>query len=88
MASSKAKESAVQKWIDSATGLPNFSRHTTANLETRTIAGAELYYEGFYGSIVAAAKALGVPYKRLYYRVNGHHSTAENGATVPCLILG
>ncbi|XP_044715959.1 uncharacterized protein HRG_10133 [Hirsutella rhossiliensis] len=79
MASSKAKESAVQKWIDSATGLPNFSRHTTANLETRTIAGAELYYEGFYGSIVAAAKALGVPYKRLYYRVNGHHSTAENG---------
>ncbi|XP_044720044.1 DDE superfamily endonuclease domain-containing protein [Hirsutella rhossiliensis] len=67
------------KWIDSATGLPNFSRHTTANLETRTIAGAELYYEGFYGSIVAAAKALGVPYKRLYYRVNGHHSTAENG---------
>ncbi|KAM4063444.1 Tc5 transposase DNA-binding domain-containing protein [Hirsutella rhossiliensis] len=79
MASSKAKESAVQKWIDSATGLPSFSRHTTANLETRTIAGAELYYEGFYGSIVAAAKALGVPYKRLYYRVNGHHSTAENG---------
>ncbi|XP_044716033.1 DDE superfamily endonuclease domain-containing protein [Hirsutella rhossiliensis] len=31
-------------------------------------------------------EALGVPYKRLYYRVNGHHSTAENGATVPCLI--
>ncbi|KAM4063243.1 hypothetical protein HRG_013822 [Hirsutella rhossiliensis] len=61
MASSKAKESAVQKWIDSATGLPNFSRHTTANLETRTIAGAELYYEGFYGSIVAAARRLACP---------------------------
>ncbi|KAM4063346.1 DDE superfamily endonuclease [Hirsutella rhossiliensis] len=86
MASSKAKESAVQKWIDSATGLPNFSRHTTANLETRTIAGAELYYEGFYGSIVARRRRLAYPTSASIIESMGITQRPRMGATVPCLI--
>ncbi|KAG6107121.1 hypothetical protein E4U31_000316 [Claviceps sp. LM219 group G6] len=34
--SSESEVSAVERWIDSATGKPNFSRYTEHNLEERT----------------------------------------------------
>ncbi|KAM4063442.1 Tc5 transposase DNA-binding domain-containing protein [Hirsutella rhossiliensis] len=71
--------SAVQKWIDSKTNLPIFQRNIPQNLEERTVAGAELYKEGFYRTIRAAAQALDVPYKRLWSRVQGHQPVQQNG---------
>ncbi|KAG6154799.1 hypothetical protein E4U37_001712 [Claviceps purpurea] len=56
-ASSEAELTAVQRWIDPATGLPNFYRRTQHNLEERTVAAVELYREGFYPSITKAAAA-------------------------------
>lgn len=71
--------SAVQKWINPDTNKPILSRNTTENIETRTVAAAELYAEGYYRTITAAAKALSVPYKRLWSRHHGHHPKSENG---------
>ncbi|KAG6224239.1 hypothetical protein E4U34_000497 [Claviceps purpurea] len=56
-ASSEAELTAVQRWIDPATGLPSFYRRTQHNLEERTVAAVELYREGFYPSITKAAAA-------------------------------
>ncbi|KJZ69539.1 hypothetical protein HIM_11081 [Hirsutella minnesotensis 3608] len=59
---------------------PSSAAHVTVyNLEERTVAGAELYKEGFYRTIRAAAQALYVPYKRLWSRVQGHQPVQQNG---------
>ncbi|KAF4447314.1 hypothetical protein F53441_9138 [Fusarium austroafricanum] len=71
--------SAVQRWIDSATGKPIVSRYSDHNLETRTVAAVELLREGFYSSAVKASKAWAVPYKRLLSRQKGKHPVPQNG---------
>lgn len=63
----------------SRNGLPAFSRYNLETVETRTTAAAELYHEGYYPSIAKAARALQVPYKRLWSRVQGRRPRAENG---------
>ncbi|KAG5913266.1 hypothetical protein E4U61_007147 [Claviceps capensis] len=68
---SEAELLAVKRWIDPATGLPNFYRCTQHNLEERTLAAVELYREGYYPSIMKAAAALEVPYYRVYGRSKG-----------------
>ncbi|KAG6253601.1 hypothetical protein E4U23_007501 [Claviceps purpurea] len=40
--SAEAELSAVERWIDSTTGKPNYSRFTEHNLEERTLAAVQL----------------------------------------------
>ena len=70
---------AQEKWIDSVTGKYVFPRFTVENLEQRTIAAAELYKAEHFASIKVASDELQVPYKRLWNRIRGAHSLAENG---------
>ncbi|KAG6259546.1 hypothetical protein E4U24_003812 [Claviceps purpurea] len=43
--SAEAELSAVERWIDSTTGKPKYSRFTEHNLEERTLAAVQLYRE-------------------------------------------
>lgn len=85
MSSSCGEINAVERWIDAETGKPIFVRNTAENLETRTVAAAELYHEGYFPTIKAAASALVVPYKRLWSRLQGHHPVSENGGNFTLL---
>ncbi|XP_044714545.1 tc5 transposase DNA-binding domain-containing protein [Hirsutella rhossiliensis] len=85
MASSSSEPTAMQKWINSETNKPNFARHGQENLEARTVAASELFVEGFYRTMKAASDALGVPYKRLRSRIQGHHPVSENGGNATLL---
>ena len=85
MASSSSEPTAMQKWINSETNKPNFARHCQENLEARTVAASELFVEGFYRTMKAASDALGVPYKRLRSRIQGHHPVSENGGNATLL---
>lgn len=76
---SKAGDSAVSRWINSATGKPDFSRYTTDNLETRTLAAVELLEAGYYRYVTTAAKELQVPRGRLRGRLKGAKAVTENG---------
>ncbi|KJZ78873.1 hypothetical protein HIM_01646 [Hirsutella minnesotensis 3608] len=67
------------------TGKTIFSKNTAENLETRTVAAAELFQEGYYPTIKAAAIALCVPYKRLWSRIKGHHPVSKNGGNFTLL---
>ncbi|OWT43039.1 hypothetical protein VFPPC_17785 [Pochonia chlamydosporia 170] len=71
-------QSAVERWIDPQTNLPKFQRKCDSNLEERTVAAMELF-RAFYPSITKASKALSVPYKRLWSRLQGCHPKSENG---------
>ncbi|KAG6151563.1 hypothetical protein E4U37_004782 [Claviceps purpurea] len=55
--SSEAELAAVERWIDPATGKPNYSRFTEHNLEERTLAAVELYRDAHYPNIKNAAAA-------------------------------
>ncbi|KJZ70343.1 hypothetical protein HIM_10272 [Hirsutella minnesotensis 3608] len=79
MSSLSQQLTAIERWIDSATGKPVFSRNTAENVESRTVAAAELFHENFYPTIKAASDAFGVPYLRLRSRIRGHHPVARNG---------
>lgn len=69
--SPEEEDSAVSRWIDPDTGKPAFSRHTVDNLETRTLAAAELVEAGFYRYVTTAAKEVQVPRGRLRSRLRG-----------------
>lgn len=69
----------VQKWINPATGKLKFSRHTSDNVEQRTLAAAELFQSGYYTSIAAAAREAQVAYGRLRSRLSGAKPVTENG---------
>lgn len=71
--------SAAQKWINPDTGNPIFTRFNTETLEKRTQAASDLYREGHYRTIQLASTKLGVPYSRLYSRIQGSHLRSQNG---------
>lgn len=77
--SSEEELSAVEKYIDKATGNLVFSRRTPHNLEERTVAAAELYGEGYFKRLTEAADALGVPYQWLRGRCLGKKPVTDNG---------
>ncbi|KJZ69545.1 hypothetical protein HIM_11058 [Hirsutella minnesotensis 3608] len=86
MSSLSPQESAIQKWINSETGKPNFGKHTAKNLESRTVAAADLFRDNFYPSVTAAAAALGVPYGRVRSRLQGNHPVSNNGGNRTMLL--
>ncbi|KAG6166111.1 hypothetical protein E4U51_003836 [Claviceps purpurea] len=75
--SSEAELAAVERWIDPATGKPNYSRFTEHNLEERTLAAVELYRDAHYPNIKNAATALEVPYYR-----EARRKAVEDRATI------
>ncbi|KAG6312874.1 hypothetical protein E4U22_001462 [Claviceps purpurea] len=83
--SSEAELAAVERWIDPATGKPNYSRFTEHNLEERTLAAVELYRDAHYPNIKNAAAALEVPYYRVYGRHKGRQPISHNGGQLAIL---
>ncbi|KAG6291335.1 hypothetical protein E4U09_003974 [Claviceps aff. purpurea] len=83
--SSDAELAAVERWIDPATGKPNYSRFTEHNLEERTLAAVELYRDAHYPNIKNAAAALEVPYYRVYGRHKGRQPISHNGGQLAVL---
>ncbi|PTB40985.1 hypothetical protein M441DRAFT_58440 [Trichoderma asperellum CBS 433.97] len=93
MSSSEAPLSAVARWIDPETHLPIFPRHNVKSLERRTVAAAELFQEGYYKSITAAAKALEVVRRasgrqQLSYEADGVKITEEYNYGLPEVEFG
>jgi hypothetical protein len=79
MSSVQPDEATIQKWINPDSGKTIFTRCTQDNLEQRTVAAAELYNVRYFKTIIAAAKMLQVPYKRLWSRLQGCQSVKQNG---------